>query len=697
MVAARLSLPTAQAFYGGFQSLRSIQDQAIGPILAGEDVLVLSGTGSGKTEAVVAPLVDRLFRGDALVGGIGALYITPTRALANDLLKRLQPPFEQLGLIVGVRHGEQNDVGRARKPNLLITTPESLDVMITSHEHAIVSVQIVVVDETHLFYNTQRGFQLGVLLKRLEAITGSQLQVVGMSATIADPDDIWRFLRPGRSVSVIHDPTTRDIDFLCRAVTREGELIPLLDAVGSAVRAKVLVFANSRREADQLGTALHGRTRFSERVFVHHSSVARHARLDVERQFAEQGKAVCVATSTLELGIDIGDIDLVLLYGLPGGWQSFLQRIGRGNRRSSKANVLGITATEHGPILFQQLAYQALLRQVRLGRFESETPMTLYGAAVQQLLSILLEHEASFVRIQDIVSLLEPWPGYSAETIDQIIDRLVEEGIVVRHGFRNRIAGGEGLHRLRDMRMIWGNFPVGGRQVSLTSNGREVGRVPAANALRMTKASVFSFAARRWIVRRLLADRIEVEPTTQPSNTTLTYGGSKPRMDPSNVEAMLDFVADRAQPEGLTGPASETFSARVQSLADFIQRDSLPSVRTSKGYLYLTFAGRVTNRVVAAALKADLVDAGEIYLETRLPLKLQELSHFSADYAELASRSTDSPLDLTVYQSLLPVSLLSQEVGQAWSRSPVTQRNLKRLKSSSEVRVAADSVRDILA
>jgi ATP-dependent Lhr-like helicase len=154
-------------------------------VLEGGDVLILAGTGSGKTEAVLAPLAQRWLPAMRREGGCTILYVTPTRALANDLLRRIEPPMEALGLRVGVRHGERNDLSRARKPDLLITTPESLDVLLTGRDAALQSVRGVVLDEIHLLYNTQRGFQLGVLLKRLDAFTGTVCQVVGLSATVA--------------------------------------------------------------------------------------------------------------------------------------------------------------------------------------------------------------------------------------------------------------------------------------------------------------------------------------------------------------------------------------------------------------------------------------------------------------------------------------------------------------------------------
>ena len=292
---------------------------------------------------------------------------------------------------VGVRHGERNDLGRKDKPTLLVTTPESLDVLVSSHEGALLTVRSVVLDEIHLIYNTQRGFQLGVLLQRLEAFTGTPCQVVGLSATIATPTDIWRFFRPRQHVVTVRDEQNKPLDAFIRDLPSDQALVDLIDGLSTGARIKILLFANSRRECDRLGAILRDVTGFGTEIYVHHSSLDRQVRLDSERKFQAASKAVCVATSTLELGIDIGDIDLVALYGHPSGWESFLQRIGRGNRRTAKTNVACLVSPDHGSRFRTILAFEALLSQIRSGRLERERPLDIFGAAAQQLLSMILE------------------------------------------------------------------------------------------------------------------------------------------------------------------------------------------------------------------------------------------------------------------------------------------------------------------
>src|SRR5262249_48810318 len=155
---------------------------------------------------------------------------------------------------------------------------------------------------------------LAVLLKRLQRFAKSQIQVVGLSATVGTSADIWGFFRPGNDVVTVRDDQAKPIDAFIRVIPSQQALVQLIDRLGATAKIKVLLFANSRRECDRLGAALRGSQSFPESVYVHHSSLVRDVRLDIEKRFQESPKAICVATSTLELGIDIGDIDVVMLY-----------------------------------------------------------------------------------------------------------------------------------------------------------------------------------------------------------------------------------------------------------------------------------------------------------------------------------------------------------------------------------------------
>jgi len=683
MTVAPLGMEVGRAFYGAFRTLRPAQREAIAPVLAGHDVLVLAGTGSGKTEAVLAPLVQRWLGAMRREANTTLLYVTPTRALANDLLRRIQPPMEVLGLEVGIRHGERNDLSRARKPNLLITTPESLDVLLTSREGGLRAVRAVVLDEVHLTYNTQRGFQVAVLLGRLEAFTEAPCQVVGLSATVAAPPDIWQFFRPGRKFVTVLDEQAKPLDAVIRDVPSDQSLVQLLDGLSGSAHAKILLFANARRECDRLGAILRDRTGFGKNVFVHHSSLDGSIRLEVEREFQDAPKGVCVATSTLELGIDIGDIDLVALYGHPGGWESFLQRVGRGNRRSQKTNVVCLVPPSHGSRFLAILGFEALLSQIRSGRLERERPLDIYGAAAQQILSVVAEANGAYLRTRDLAGLFSLWAHLGEDVVEEILHGLSQAGYLIRHEFQNRFGGGDMLHRLRDLRLIWGNFPLRSRDVRLVAGSREIGTVPAVNLMRLTPGVIVRFAGQHWRVRRILADRIEIERVQSTVGIEMTYGGTAVAMDPTIVEEMLRLLEAGIPSPALDVRATKDFVAAAERARAHVGWDRLPLVRDATGaYYYLTFGGRLLNGVIARWAGLDLYEAGEIVLRTNQRLDLSTLPTEPRALRELAAHALRVPTDLTAFQGLLPVEMLIRELGDSWVKTAVQERSLQRLRKA---------------
>jgi ATP-dependent helicase Lhr and Lhr-like helicase len=682
--ADRLSPEVGRAFYGSFRQLRPAQQGAVDPILHGDDVLVLAHTSSGKTEAVVAPLVQRHLADARQARGCSILYITPTRALANDLLRRLEPPLDRLGLVVGIRHGERNDLARSQKLDLLITTPESLDVLLMSHEAALADVSAVVLDEVHLTYNTQRGFQMAVLLKRLEAAVGRALQVIGLSATVGAPSDIWAFFRPNRPLITVRDTGSKPFDYQIREVQSPLQLAALLDTIADVRRTKVLLFANSRRECDSLGADLRGQTVFADRIFVHHSSLDRDVRLATEQAFLKAPSAVCIATSTLELGIDIGDIDLVMLYGHPGGWESFLQRVGRGNRRSEKTNVACLVSAAHGGSFCRILAFEALVTQIQEGRLERERPLAVYGAAAQQLVSMLATVGGAFTRTRDFAELLSAWPHLTQATVEQLLEGLATEGYAVRHGFQHRYGAAEQLHRLRDLRLIWGNFPLRSRDVKVTVAGRQLGAIPASNLPRLAPGMVIRFAGNLWRVRTIHAEAVEVEPSRQGPGIEITYGGSGIPLDPTVLEEMLRALELGVRANHIASETRSWFVPLAERLRQHVAWNRIPLAHApgDYNYHYFTFAGRLVNGVIAHWAGLSQYEAEDVVLRSHMPIDFSRLPTDPTELQGLAARLLQIPDDLTIFQNVLPSQLLERELVDAWIKTPVFKRSLTRLQGA---------------
>ncbi len=692
-----LSQSVGTAFYGRFKDLRPSQREAIGPILNGFDVLLLSPTGSGKTEAVLAPLIQRYLPEIRSGKGCTILYITPTRALANDLFRRLGPCVDRMNISVGIRHGEQNDLSHKQKPDVLITTPESLDVLLVSREPSITSARAIVLDEVHLTYNTQRGFQLGSLIKRLELAAHRHLQLIGLSATVADSKSIWEFFRPGTEPVVVREQGSKELDYHIVETTCDEDVAALTDLLTAEQDVKILMFANSRRECDRLGAALRNNTTLGDAIFVHHSSLSRDARLEVEGAFQNANRAMCIATSTLELGIDIGDIDLVMLYGPPGSWESLLQRIGRGNRRSHKSNVVCIGSAEHGSLFLETLRFEALFSQLQSGRLERERPLDLYGAAVQQILSFLAERNGAYCRVADLAELFSPWLHLTRPTIEAVLSALVSTDHLRAHPFQNRIGAGRELHRLRDLSVIWSNFPSRSRDIQLMFSGRQIGTVPSNNLLRLRPGLVIRFAGQHWRVLRLQSSVVELEPSRQSIGAEISYSGLKAPLDPANIEEVLRLVEGGVTFPHIASANREDFLAIAKRLRQYVKWEHIPVAMDERGYHYFTFAGQVINSVIARWAGEESFDAREIVLRTQHAIQFNKLPTAPSELQFEASQAMLVPENLTIFQLLLPSELLERELVDVWLKTPAFARSLERLSNGTLVQAPLSQLLELYA
>jgi ATP-dependent Lhr-like helicase len=274
--------------------------------------------------------------------------MTPTRALANDLAARLARPLEALGLRLAVKTGDSS-FRPSRPPDLLITTPESADSLLASHARLFAHLRGIVLDELHLFDGTPRGDQLRVILSRIRRIRTyaaqrgdadeNTIQYAALSATLAAPETMAaRYFTGAHAIQL---PGTRPLDAELIALHAQGaaQLAHYLAGFRRRGWRKALVFCNSRAEVEAYAAATRENSPFGSAVYVHYSNIEPGRRRAIERQFAAAEAAICFSSSTLELGIDIGDIDSVILIGPPGSPAAFVQRIGRGNRRAGTQRV----------------------------------------------------------------------------------------------------------------------------------------------------------------------------------------------------------------------------------------------------------------------------------------------------------------------------------------------------------------------
>ncbi|GAB6064270.1 DEAD/DEAH box helicase [Deferrisoma palaeochoriense] len=531
------------AFFGRFNTLRAIQRQAIPPILKGRNALVTSATASGKTEAVFAPLVARLKADpNGSEGRIRILAVAPTRALVNDLFARLEGPLAKVGWTCGRQTSDHRD--KARRPHVLITTPESFDSMLVRDsvwkdgglvDHILAGVQAVFLDEAHLFDSSPRGDQVVWLLARLRRVREfarakgwvkeSGVQVCGASATVSHPEDLARKLL-GESAEVVAVPGSREIEILS---AQTGGWVPLdpvadpvaihphllhvrgaddLDAIGHWVWQalggghdngcrKVLVFVPSRALCDKLTLVLGKLLRERREIFVgaHHGSLERNRREYAEREFSRARDAVLVATTTLEVGIDIGDVDAVTLVGAPSNTASLLQRIGRSGRRTGWVRVIPVVRSG-----VESRALASMLDNACHGALDPVPRTRLWSVFVQQAISYVAQAGRRGRRREDLLALAEEvWPeSEGAGTAAKILETLIETGALIEQFGRLHL-GEEWANRCeRAGGDVHHNFSAGDRGIPVVDGG--TGEVIAYVQQGVNGSGTVALAGQRWKV-----------------------------------------------------------------------------------------------------------------------------------------------------------------------------------------------------
>ncbi len=339
------------------------QSRAIPAILAGENVLLVAPTGIGKTEAAMLPVLHRLAQSKR--EGIRCIYVTPLRALNRDLLKRLYEVGEAVGLQVAVRHGDTSQAERAAQsrspPDVLITTPETLQVMFTGRNLRVhmSHVKFVIIDEIHELAGDERGAQLSIALERLTQLSG-EFQRIGLSATVGSVEEVANYLiGTERKVTVLRISAVKDMRITVESPTeapRDKQLADRLQTdlkhLACMARARELVeghrstlfFVNTRDNAEALGVRYHHWDE-SFRVGVHHGSLSKDIRVQMEDDFKNEKLKALICTSSLELGIDVGSADFAIQFDSPRQVTRLVQRVGRSGHRIGEISNGAIIAT----------------------------------------------------------------------------------------------------------------------------------------------------------------------------------------------------------------------------------------------------------------------------------------------------------------------------------------------------------------
>lgn len=635
----------------GWSELRDIQARTVNAVMDTErDLIVAAATAGGKTEAAFLPLISKAIDESASAApGFDLIYVGPLKALINDQQQRLEDMCRHTELGVYPWHGDVSEAikkrARTKPGGILLITPESLEALFVRRGLEIPRLfgraMAVVIDELHTFLDSERGVQLRSLLARLELSTGRRVRRIGLSATLGDMDLAKGFLRPGCADEVdLLEAKGDGSDLLIQlrgyvaggrlgADGDEGETPNDHEEMGSAeteiakhLFAKLrgsnnLIFAGSRQQVELLSNRLIERSdqlRLPQEFYPHHASLSKEHREFVEQRLKDGDlptSAIC--TSTLELGIDIGDVTCVAQVGAPFSVASLRQRLGRSGRRADQPAILRQYAIESAIDARSHFADRLRLGLVRsiamiellLEKWcESPRPGALHlSTLVHQILSVIAERGgASAARLFATLCKVGPFSDVDAEIFAEVLRALGSpEVALIEQSEDGLLLLGRSGERLVEHYSFFAVFMTP-EEFRLVSNGRDLGTIPIDNVMAPGMALIFS--GRRWEVVDVddVARIIEVKPAK--GGMPPRFGGDAGDIDDRITARMHAIYLSNDVPVYLDAKAKDLLAeARAGFTAAGFGERRLVQIGQGSDVV-ATRAGTATTRALALLLRA---------------------------------------------------------------------------------------------
>jgi ATP-dependent helicase Lhr and Lhr-like helicase len=503
----------------GWRELRDVQSLSIDAFLKGANLVVLAPTAGGKTESAFFPVISQtLSEGWS---GLSTLYVSPIRALLNNQEHRLQRYFSLVGRRAACWHGDTTAGERRRllsdPPDCLLTTPESLEAILVSskidHRALFRNVQALVIDELHAFAGDDRGWHLLSVFSRIRRLAGRDLQRIGLSATVGNPAEMlaWLCFDSKRERRVVSPPPVAkqqpdvQLDYV-GSLESAAKVISLLHK-----GEKRLVFCDSRSRVEQLAQLLR---EHEVETFVSHSSLGLDERRSAETAFSEKQNCVIVATSSLELGLDVGDLDRVIQIDAPATVASFLQRMGRtGRRAGARSNCLFLATSDEG-----LLRAAALLHLWKRAFVEPvNAPAEPYHILAQQLMALVLQERG--IGRHEFFNWLAGVPAFAVmptDRVESMVRHLIQTGVLFEdNGILSFGPEGEaeyGRKNFLELLSVFTSPPL----FRVVCGQKELGHVHESSFYRKQEdPMILVLAGRNWKTNHLDWDRriAHVEPT----------------------------------------------------------------------------------------------------------------------------------------------------------------------------------------
>ncbi|MEP6587320.1 MAG: DEAD/DEAH box helicase [Polaromonas sp.] len=649
----------------GWSSLRPTQLQAIEPILSGVHCLLLAPTAGGKTEAAIIPVLSRMLT--HAWPGVSVIYVCPIKALLNNLEQRLSHYAGLVGRRVAVWHGDvsQSKKGHALKdaPDILLTTPESLEGMLVStridRKVWFGNLRVVIADELHAFAADDRGWHLRAVLHRLQQYVPKEMQRLGLSATVSNPEQLLDWFAPTGIKQVVGSASvSSDADVTVDFV---GSLINAATVIARLHRgSKRLVFCDSRSSAEQLTSMLRGQ---AVRTFLSHASLSQSERKLAETAFAEEKDCVIVATSTLELGIDVGDLDHVMQIDAPATVSSFLQRMGRTGRRDGARRSCLFLCTNDDSLMLAM----GICRLWGEAWVEAAYPPPEPWALVAQQAMVATLERAQWPRQELIALLCGAFPEASRQGITDVIDHMVASSYLLdTHGVLQIGPATEKQFGRAHYKDLLASFS--GTQLLLgRCGGAEVGYIDPTMLAGDKPVRLILLAGKSWRITDIDWKRQTVWLEPAKEGGTARWTGSGRTLSREIAQGIL-----RALRQGPGEHAVISKRARLeleqltQDLPDTGNDGALSVTRNEAGAARLwTFAGTRANRTLARQIQSlaesRRIDAIGIDLKTPIdPSNLSaELLGIALAFSSEEVKELAKPIK---FSECLPAALLVEVI-----------------------------------
>lgn len=585
----------------GWSDLNAIQKKAIPQVLSGEDTLILAPTASGKTEAALIPIFSEILNNH--LEPVSVLYVSPLKALINDMHNRIEKWGNHFGLTATKWHGDvdkyQKDKFTKNPTDFLSTTPESLEVILMNRtsgekERVFKNIKYILIDEIHYFADSDRGIQLNSILNRISKYTPNA-SIIGLSATVGNPEVIASWINPNNPAKIVRDTGGRKLQYKVLNLPEES----LFKVLEKYQEKKVLIFANSRRSAELSYYKLKKHLGMKN-IYIHHGSINKETREENEDKFKLEPTGFMVATNTLELGIDIGDIDIVVQLTSPSQVSSFSQRIGRSGRRSKVQRTILLS---QGFNLLVSLAEVMLHHESRVE--EIKISRKSIDILFHQILSSIFEK--GNIHFRDLYDDLKDCYAFSAITFEDYVNLLKE---MRKHGMidinHNLLTLGYEFEKEFGQANYKNFYAVFSPSFSYSifEGNREVGSLDVSYAIDLGVGDQFNLAGKLWKVSSIDHERYVVHVSKEnltKANLPSWHSEGAPIdiLTTYKIYEILQGDFDRKFLNPFDESACEVIEKAIETAQIDEFREGILPVELNNGAVYIyTFAGDKANKLL---------------------------------------------------------------------------------------------------